>query len=102
VVHTFDLPRRSNVDPADDPIGAEINGTEPGARIVGPAWIGHGSHIRAGATVTRCALFDYTRIGQNMVFAEMIVSPDYCVNNRGETVYRGDDNCPLRWSDARA
>ena len=34
VVHTFDLPRSGNVDPADDPIGAEINGTEPGARIV--------------------------------------------------------------------
>jgi mannose-1-phosphate guanylyltransferase len=37
-----------------------------------------------------------------MTFAEAIVSPDYCVDNRGETVYRGDDNCPLRWSDARA
>ncbi len=82
-------------------IGSSVK-IEPGARIVGPAWIGHGSHIRAGASVTRSALFDYTRIGQNMVFSEMIVSPDYCVNSRGETVYRGDDNCPLRWSDARA
>ncbi len=82
-------------------IGSSVK-VEPGARIIGPCWIGHGSHIRAGATVTRCALFDYTRIGQTMTFSEMIVSPDYCVDNRGETVYRGDDNCPLRWSDARA
>ena len=82
-------------------IGSSVK-IEPGARIVGPAWIGHGSHIRSGASVTRCVLFDYTRIGQDMAFAEMIVSPDYCVDNRGGTVYRGDDNCKLRWSDARA
>jgi hypothetical protein len=31
-----------------------------------------------------------------VTFAEMIVSPDYRVDNRGETVYRGDDNCSLR------
>jgi mannose-1-phosphate guanylyltransferase len=36
------------------------------------------------------------------VFNEMIVSPEYCVHNKGETMYRGDDNCRLRWSDARA
>jgi mannose-1-phosphate guanylyltransferase len=82
-------------------IGSSVQ-IEPGARIIGPAWIGHGSHIRAGATVTRCVLFEYTRIGQDMEFSEMIVSPDYCVDNRGGTVYRGDDNCKLRWSDARA
>ena len=75
---------------------------ERGARITGPTWIGHGSHIRAGATVTRSVLFDYTRIGENMVFNEMIVSPEYCVHNKGETMYRGDDDCKLRWGDARA
>ncbi len=82
-------------------IGSSVK-IEPGARIIGPTWIGHGSHIRAGATVTRSVLFDYTRIGQGMAFSEMIVSPDYCVDNKGRAVYRGDDNCLLRWSDARA
>jgi mannose-1-phosphate guanylyltransferase len=32
----------------------------------------------------------------------MIVSPQYCVNRNGETIYRGDDSSPMRWSDARA
>jgi len=82
-------------------IGSSVK-VEPGARIVGPTWIGHGSHIRAGAIVARSVLFDYTRIGEGMVFNEMIVSPEYCVSNKGETMYRGDDNCLLRWSDARA
>ena len=82
-------------------IGSSVK-VEPGARIIGPTWIGNGSHIRAGATVLRSVLFDYTRIGAGMEFSEMIVSPEYCVPNRGETMYRGDDNCHLRWSDARA
>jgi mannose-1-phosphate guanylyltransferase len=82
-------------------IGSSVK-IEAGARITGPTWIGHGSHIRAGAVVTRSVLFDYTRIGEGMVFDEMIVSPEYCVRNKGETMYRGDDNCKLRWSDARA
>ena len=43
-------------------IGSSVK-IEPGARIIGPTWIGHGSHIRAGATVERSVLFDYTRIG---------------------------------------
>jgi mannose-1-phosphate guanylyltransferase len=81
-------------------IGSSVR-IEPGARVVGPSWIGHGSHIRAGASVTRCILFEYTRIGVGMHFSEMIVSPDYCVDNKGDAVYRGDDNCLLRWSDAR-
>jgi mannose-1-phosphate guanylyltransferase len=82
-------------------IGSSVR-VEPGATIVGPAWIGHGSHIRAGAKVTRSVLFEYTRIGFGMHFNEMIVSPHYCVDRTGDTVYRGDDNSPLRWSDARA
>ena len=36
-----------------------------------------------------------------MRFVEMIVSRDYCVDRHGETLYRGDDNTPLRWGDAR-
>ncbi len=81
-------------------IGSSVK-IDAGVRIVGPTWIGHGSHLRAGATVRRCVLFEYTRIGTGMEFSEMVVSPDYCVDKEGETVYRGDDNCLLRWSDAR-
>ena len=75
---------------------------EPGATIIGPAWIGHGSHIRSGARVVRSILFEYTRIPADKHFNEMIVSPDYCVDRAGETLYRGDDTCQLRWGDARA
>jgi len=75
---------------------------EPGSTIIGPAWLGHGCHLRAGAQVTRCILFEYTRIGAGMHFHEMVVSPDYCVDRNGGTVYRGDDGSTLRWSDARA
>jgi mannose-1-phosphate guanylyltransferase len=75
---------------------------EPGATIIGPAWIGHGSHVRSGARVVRSILFEYTRIPADMQFNEMIVSPDYCVDRAGETLYRGDDTCQLRWGDARA
>lgn len=82
-------------------IGSSVK-LDPGVHIVGPTWIGHGSHIRSGATVRRSVLFEYTRIGQGMEFSEMVVSPEYCVDSKGGTVYRGDDNCLLRWSDARA
>lgn len=75
---------------------------EAGATITGPVWIGHGSHIRTGARVVRSILFEYTRIPADMQFNEMIVSPDYCVDRTGQTLYRGDDTSPFRWGDARA
>ena len=75
---------------------------EPGATITGPAWIGHGCTVRSGAKVTRSILFEYTRIAADMHFSEMIVSPQYCVDRYGETLYRGDDSAQLRWGDARA
>jgi mannose-1-phosphate guanylyltransferase len=75
---------------------------EPGATIVGPAWIGHGCHVKAGAVIERSVLFEYTRIPNSAVFREMIVSPDYCVDRAGRTIYRGDDSSDLRWGDARA
>ncbi|MFO1261837.1 MAG: NDP-sugar synthase [Rhodoferax sp.] len=75
---------------------------EPGARIIGPTWIGHGCHIRKNAVVARSVLFEYTRIGESMMFQEVVMSPHYCVNRHGETTYRGDDTSALRWSDARA
>ncbi len=82
-------------------IGSSVK-VEPGATITGPAWIGHGSVVRSGARVTRSILFEYTRIAADMHFNEMIVSPQYCVDRYGETLYRGDDTAQLRWGDARA
>jgi mannose-1-phosphate guanylyltransferase len=82
-------------------IGSSVR-IEPGASITGPAWIGHGSHIRTGAKVVRSILFDYTRIAADMRFHEMIISPEYCVDRHGDTLYRGDDTVQLRWGDARA
>ena len=82
-------------------IGSSVR-IEPGVKIVGPAWIGHGSHLRKGSSVDRCVLFEYTRIGEGMAFKEMVVSPDYCVDRSGNVAYVGDDQCTLRWGDARA
>lgn len=82
-------------------IGSSVR-VEPGATIIGPTWVGHGSHIRTGAKVVRSVLFEYTRIAADMRFTDMIVSPHYCVDRHGETLYRGDDTSHLRWGDARA
>jgi len=73
---------------------------EAGAVIIGPSWISRGSHIRKNARVVRSILFDYTRISADMSFFEMIVSPTYCVDRKGETYYIGDDRCDLRWGEA--
>jgi len=81
-------------------IGSSVR-IDPGASIIGPAWIGHGSHIRAGAKVRRCVLFEYTRVAADMDFADMIISPDYCVDREGRTYYLGDERTDLRWGDAR-
>jgi mannose-1-phosphate guanylyltransferase len=82
-------------------IGSSVR-IEPGVTLTGPAWIGHGSHIRTGAKVVRSILFEYTRIAADMRFSEMIISPEYCVDRHGDTLYRGDDTSQLRWGDARA
>jgi len=57
---------------------------------------------RPGAKVVGGILFEYTRIAADMKCSEMIVSPDYCVDRHGDTLYRGDDTAQLRWGDARA
>lgn len=82
-------------------IGSSVK-IEPGATIIGPSWIGHGSHVRTGARVARSILFEYTRIAADMRFTDMIVSPTYCVDRAGDTLYRGDETAQLRWGDARA
>ncbi len=82
-------------------IGSSVR-VEPGASIIGPSWIGHGCHIRSGAKVVRSILFEYTRIAADMTFKEMIISPTYCVDQSGDTLYRGDETAQLRWGDSRA
>lgn len=74
---------------------------EPGAKIIGPSWIGNGSHVRRGAALTRCVLFEYTRISADQTFNEMIVAPQYCVDRHGATNYVGDEECTRRWGDSR-
>lgn len=81
-------------------IGSSVR-IDPGCTLIGPAWIGHGSHLRRGARVIRSVLFEHTRIGEDMEFTEMIVSPRYCVDRSGKASYVGDDRCQLRWGDAR-
>ncbi|SHN34968.1 mannose-1-phosphate guanylyltransferase [Rhizobacter sp. OV335] len=79
--------------------GVEI---EPGVTIQGPTWIGTGSHLRRNSTLAHSVLFEYTRIGEGQTFSDMIVAPLYCVDRKGKTFYQGDEECTLRWSDARA
>jgi mannose-1-phosphate guanylyltransferase len=81
-------------------IGASVQ-IEPGAVITGPAWIGHGCVVKQGARITRSVLFEYVRIAAHMDFKDVIVSRQYCVDRHGDTLYRGDDACVLRWGDAR-
>ena len=75
---------------------------EPGVKIVGPSWIGHGSLLRKNSQVVRSVLFEYTRLGENTVFDEVVASPVYVVNRHGQTIYQGDESTYLRWGDARA
>jgi len=57
---------------------------EAGSRIIGPTWIGHGCHVCAGATITRSALFEYTRVLRGANLHETIVCKNYSVNRMGE------------------
>ncbi len=75
---------------------------EPGVTLIGPSWIGTGSHLRKGSTVKRSVLFEYTRIAPEQVFEDMIMAPQYCVDRHGTTNYVGDDEFKRRWGDARA
>jgi mannose-1-phosphate guanylyltransferase len=81
-------------------IGSSVH-LEPGVTILGPTWIGHGCVIKSGARVVRSILFEYTRIAADMIFSEVVVSRQYCVDRMGDALYRGDDSSSLRWGDAR-
>ncbi len=82
-------------------IGANVK-IEPGVIINGPSWIGHGSILRKNSTVSQSILFEYTRVDAGQRCHEVILSPNYCVNRHGETIYHSDEDCQLRWGDARA
>ena len=74
---------------------------ERGTEIVGPAWIGEGCHVQRGGRVIRSILFEYTRVGQDYSFTDMIVCGDYCVNRHGQMMHVDDEACNLIWCDAR-
>lgn len=78
--------------------GARI---DKGTEIIGPTWISDGCHVQRGGRVVRSVLFEYTRVGQDYTFDEMIVCGEYCVDRQGRMLHIDDDSCNLIWSDAR-
>ncbi len=74
---------------------------EKGSKIVGPTWISNGCHLQRGANVVRSVLFEYTRVGQDITFNEMIVCGEYCVDKYGRMMHVDDEVCDLIWVDAR-
>lgn len=57
--------------------------------------------MQRGGHVVRSVLFEYTRVGQDHSFEEMIVCGEYCVDRHGRMMHVDDDACDLIWSDAR-
>jgi mannose-1-phosphate guanylyltransferase len=78
--------------------GARI---DKGTEIIGPTWISDGCHVQRDGRVVRSVLFEYTRVGQDYSFEEMIVCGEYCVDKHGRMTHVDDDSCDLIWSDAR-
>ena len=74
---------------------------DKGSEIIGPTWISDGCHVQRGGRVVRSVLFEYTRVGQDYSFEEMIVCGEYCVDRHGRMMHVDDDACDLIWSDAR-
>ena len=74
---------------------------EKGEKIIGPTWISNGCHVQRGGNVTRSLLFEYTRVGQDITFFEMIVCGEYCVDKTGRMMHVDDEACDLIWVDAR-
>ncbi|HEY0562357.1 MAG TPA: NDP-sugar synthase [Methylophilus sp.] len=74
---------------------------DKGTHIIGPSWISNGCHIQRGGKVIRSVLFDYTRVGQDYSFEEMIVCGEFCVDKHGRMTHIDDETCHLIWSDAR-
>ena len=78
-----------------------------GCTIVGPTWIGHGSHIRAGATLVRSIVFEHTRVDRDASLFECIVSGRYGVDRHGKEARGENRTMPAAakrrpvWADAR-
>lgn len=73
---------------------------EAGAKIIGPAWIGHGSHICKNTLVERSVLFEYTRIAEGSKVQDAVVYGDYTVSHSGEIRHISEFKDNL-WNDAR-
>jgi mannose-1-phosphate guanylyltransferase len=80
-------------------IGSNVR-IEPGVHIVGPSWIGHGSHICSGAKVVRSVLFEYTRVLHDVNLHEMIVYKDYSVDRKGDMKHVSEYGTD-EWANAR-
>jgi mannose-1-phosphate guanylyltransferase len=69
-------------------------------KIIGPAWIGHGSHICKNTLVERSVLFEYTRIAEGSKVQDAVVYGDYTVSHSGEIRHISEFKDNL-WNDAR-
>lgn len=80
-------------------IGSNVK-VEAGVRIVGPSWIGHGSHLCEGAELVRTVLFEYTRVLHDVTLNEMIVFKEYSVDRKGEMKHASEYSSQ-EWLNAR-
>jgi mannose-1-phosphate guanylyltransferase len=59
---------------------------EDGAKIVGPAMIGHNCCICSGATIENSVIFEWSRIGPGARLVDKLVFGRYCVDKTGATI----------------
>lgn len=59
---------------------------EDGAKIVGPAMIGHNCSICSGATVDNSVIFEWSRLGPGVRLVDKLVFGRYCVDKTGATI----------------
>ncbi len=59
---------------------------EDGAKIVGPAMIGHNCCICGGATVDNSVIFEYSRLGPGVRLVDKLVYGRYCVDKTGAMI----------------
>lgn len=76
-------------------IGSSVK-VDAGATIIGPSWVGHGSHIGPDVEVTRSVVFEYTRLQEGSRWFEVVVSPEYCVDRGGTITYLNTRSDELR------
>jgi mannose-1-phosphate guanylyltransferase len=73
---------------------------ESNCKIIGPTWIGHGSHLCSGSQVVRSVLFNYTRVLPDVSLNELVVFGNYCVDRQGKMRELSDGN-GSDWGNAR-